>query len=316
MAKTISNQLNKLDQSRGVGDGPARFVPLRSPPGRAGDGLRCRRREKMRFQAELSECGETAGSGEVSAPGPARSPLVRRLEQFALLPAPARDALEALSERPSRSIAARRELVRQGSEPNAVLLVKQGWACRNKALPNGRRQIIDFLIPGDLCGLDLYILPRMDHSIGAITALEVVEIPLQDMQALIDAHPRIGRALWRQELVSKSCHREWIVNVGARSAVARVAHLLCELFLRLDSIGAASSAFCPFPLTQADLADATGLTPVHVNRTLQKLREKGLIQLGQRMLAIPDMAALMAAGQFKPDYLHLKRPDRRADAAT
>ena len=209
-------------------------------------------------------------------------------------------------------ISPRRDLIRQGATPLNVYLIQDGWASRYKSLPDGRRQVVDFLIPGDLCDLNIYILSRMDHSIGAITALDVIEIPREELESLIDRHPQIIRALWWQELVSKSCHREWIVNVGARSAEERLAHLLCEIFLRLEGIGATEGHSCDLPLTQGDLADATGLTAVHVNRTLQKLREKGLISLTERKLTIPDIGALKAVGLFNPDYLHLDRIHRPA----
>jgi CRP-like cAMP-binding protein len=234
-------------------------------------------------------------------------PLLRRLEEYSELSAEAREALTTLSAKRSIRIGARRDLIRQGATPLHVYLISQGWACRYKSLPDGRRQIVDFLIPGDLCDLNIYILSRIDHSIGAITALDVIEIPREELEAVTDSHPQITRALWWQELVSKSCHREWIVNVGARSAMERLAHLLCEMFLRLESIGATNGASCDFPLTQGDLADATGLTSVHVNRTLQRLRARGLITLVDRKLVIPDMAALKAIGLFNPDYLHLER---------
>jgi CRP-like cAMP-binding protein len=240
-----------------------------------------------------------------AAPSP--HPLIRRLEEYTELSAEARSALAMLYDKPPRRIGPRYDLIRRGAAPVHVYLISQGWACRYKTLPDGRRQIVDFLIPGDLCELNIYILSRIDHSIGAITALDVIEIPREELEAITEAHPQITRALWWQELVSKSCHREWIVNVGARSAVERVAHLLCELFLRLESIGATDGHSCDFTLTQRDLADATGLTSVHVNRTLQRLREKQLIALAERKLTIPNMTALKSVGQFNPDYLHLER---------
>jgi CRP-like cAMP-binding protein len=234
-------------------------------------------------------------------------PLVRRLEDYSALSAEAREALARLSARPPVRIAARRDLIRQGAAPECLYLISQGWACRYKTLPDGRRQIVDFLIPGDLCELNIYILSRIDHSIGAITALDVIEIPREALEAVTDTYPQITRALWWQELVSKSCHREWIVNVGARSALERIAHLLCEIFVRLESVGATDGHSCDFPLTQNDLGDATGLTAVHVNRTLQRLREQGLITLADRKLVIHDITALKALGLFNPDYLHLER---------
>jgi CRP-like cAMP-binding protein len=242
------------------------------------------------------------------------NPLLRRLEEYTELSTEAREALAILSAKPPVRIGARRDLIRQGATPRYVYLISQGWACRYKSLPDGRRQIVDFLIPGDLCDLNIYILSRIDHSIGAITVLDVIEIPREELETITETHPQITRALWWQELVSKSCHREWIVNVGARSAMERLAHLLCEMFLRLESIGATNGHSCDFPLTQGDLADATGLTSVHVNRTLQRLREKGLITLVDRQLVIPDMSALKTAGLFNPDYLHLERLQRHTGA--
>jgi len=244
--------------------------------------------------------------------GALANPLLRRLEEYTEISSEARAALAALEAKPAIRIPARRDLVKQGAAPLNVYSIREGWACRYKTLPDGRRQIVDFLIPGDLCDLNIYILSRMDHSIGAITALDVVEISREELESLVDRYPEITRALWWQELVSKSCHREWIVNVGVRSAMERLAHLLCEMFLRLESIGATSGESCDFPLTQGDLADATGMTAVHVNRTLQKLREKGLIALSDRKLTIPNMAALKVVGLFNPDYLHLERLNRHA----
>lgn len=236
--------------------------------------------------------------------------LAMRLEEYIPLTADALAVLEGLSARPSRRVDEKRDLIRQGEIPHVIYLMKSGWACRYKLLRDGRRQIVDFLIPGDLCELNIYILSQIDHSIGAITPIEVVEIGRADFESVIEGWPEILKALWWQELVSKSCHREWIVNVGVRSATERVAHLLCEMFLRLESVGATTAYSCRFPLTQTDIADACGLTPVHVNRTLQGLRRAGLITLQHRSLTILDMEGLKAAGLFNPDYLHLARLSR------
>jgi CRP-like cAMP-binding protein len=150
----------------------------------------------------------------------------------------------------------------------------------------------------------------MDHSIGAITRLKVAEIGREVMHDIVTNFPNITTALWWQELVSKSIHREWIVNVAQRSAIERIAHLLCEMFLRLESVGLADGLTCDFPPTQNDLADATGLTAVHVNRTLQELRRRGLVTLDRQRLTIPDMAALQGTGAFNPEYLHHRRLNR------
>jgi CRP-like cAMP-binding protein len=238
------------------------------------------------------------------------NPLIRRLEEYADLSPAGRQALEGLDRLPVQRIKAKRDLIRQGETPRHVYLICKGWACRYKILPDGIRQIVDFPIPGDLCDLNVYILSRMDHSIGAITDLEVVEIGAAEFDALARRQTEIMRALWWQELVTKSYHREWIVNVAARSALERVAHLLCEMFLRLESVGATDGYSCQFPLTQQDIADATGLTAVHINRTLQELRRSGAIRLEQRTLTIPDMQVLKDIALFNPDYLHLERLQR------
>src|SRR6185312_9219192 len=151
--------------------------------------------------------------------------------------------------------------------------------------------------------LNLFILDRMDHSISAITRLKVAEVRRELLHRVVTNFPNITTALWWAELVSKSIHREWIVNVGQRSASERVAHLFCEMFLRLESVGLTNGFSCDFPLTQNDVAETTGLTAVHVNRTIQELRRKGLIVLERHRLTVPDMLALQDASLFNPNYL-------------
>lgn len=153
----------------------------------------------------------------------------------------------------------------------------------------------------------------MDHSIGALTDLLVAEISYDALEQVVTTSPNITTALWWQELVSKSIHREWIVNIGQRSSIERIAHLLCEMFLRLETIGLTEGFSCHFPPTQNDLSEATGISPVHVNRTLQELRARGLITLQGKRLTIPDMLALQHVGMFSPDYLHHRRLNRHTD---
>lgn len=177
------------------------------------------------------------------------------------------------------------------------------------------RQILAFFVLGDLCDLNTYILKEMDHSIGAITRLKVADISRDDMDDLTLNHPRVTQALWWQELFDASIQREWTLNVGQRSAFERLAHLLVEKFFRLECVGLTRGSSCDFPLTQNDLADATGLTAVHVNRTPQELRRAGLIVLQGRTLSIPDLNALKSAGLFNDNYLHLGREGRHPDAS-
>jgi CRP-like cAMP-binding protein len=200
---------------------------------------------------------------------------------------------------------ARRDLVSEGDPPKHVHLMLQGWAARYKALPDGKRQIVGLFVPGDFCDLNVYILKQMDHSIGAITRLKVAMITPEEMDGLTTSYPRVTQALLWHELVSAATQREWLLNVGQRTAYQRLGHLFVELYLRLRTVGMTHHNSCDFPLTQNDLADATGLTPVHVNRMLQDLRRDGLIELERKQLRIPDLERLMDVSMFNPNYLHL-----------
>lgn len=236
------------------------------------------------------------------------------LEAFAKLSQQDRALIDRLIRKNVREIPARRDLVREGEKPRAVNVVLEGWACRYKQLPDGRRQVVSFFLPGDLCDANVFILREMDHSIGAITRVRYAEIMPSDFEALMAQSPRVTQALWWHELVTAAVQREWTTNVGQRTAYERIAHLFCELFLKLRQVKLTDGNSCDFPLTQIDIADATGLTSVHVNRTLQELRREGLIELGGKRLTIPDLKALMNASMFNPNYLHLNHEGAHLDA--
>ena len=236
------------------------------------------------------------------------------LEAFTKLSQQDRTLIEGLIRKNVREVPARRDIVREGEKPRAVNVVLEGWACRYKQLPDGRRQVASFFIPGDLCDANVFILREMDHSIGAITKVRYAEIMPSDFEDMMAQSPRITQALWWHELVTAAVQREWTTNVGQRTAYERIAHLLCELFLKLRQVGLTQGNSCDCPLTQIDIADATGLTSVHVNRTLQELRRQGLIELGGKRLTIPDLAALMNASMFNPNYLHLNHEGAHLDA--
>lgn len=240
--------------------------------------------------------------------------LPRKLEQFTHLSRADKSALGVLARERVRRVAAREDIIREQEKPRGVTLILQGWACRYKALEDGRRQIVAFLLPGDLCDLDVFILREMDHSLGALTPVLVADIMAETLDEVMGRHPRITKALLWNQLVTAAIQREWTVSLGQRSAFERMAHLLCELFLRLRGVGLAEGGRCDLPLTQAELADATGLSAVYVNRTLQELRGQGLIALRGRELVIPDLKALQEAAQFNPNYLHLDRVGRQFDA--
>lgn len=240
--------------------------------------------------------------------------LTLRLEAYARLSQDERASIDDLARKNVREIAPRRDLIREGDAPRSMFMVLEGWACRYKTLPDGRRQIVALFVPGDLFDLNVYILKQMDHNVGSITTLRVAEIGRDDFERLMLEHPRVTQALFWDELVTVSVQREWTLNVGQRTAYERIAHLLCEMIFRLRAVGLSDGSSCDFPLTQVDLADATGLTAVHVNRTLQELRRDGLIELHARKLTVPDLEALMHAGTFNPNYLHIEREAMNMDA--
>lgn len=251
----------------------------------------------------------------VAGIGPLRSEhaVASKLEAFTRLSPDDRAAL-AEATRNSRFVEPRRDLISEGDKPRFVHLVLEGWACRYKTLPDGKRQIVSLFVPGDFCDVNVYILKHMDHSIGAITRLKVAVMTPEEMNALTTGRPRITQALWWHELVTSAIQREWTLNIGQRSAYERIAHLLIELYKRLETVGRTQDGRCDFPLTQNDLADATGLTSVHVNRTLQELRRDRLIELERKQLHILDMERMMDAAMFNANYLHLDREGRHLDA--
>ncbi|MCJ2009095.1 helix-turn-helix domain-containing protein [Methylobacterium sp. J-092] len=232
------------------------------------------------------------------------NPLVRKLEGFVSLS----DADKALLERisaSSRVVPSQTNLVREGEAPKGVFLILEGMACRHKARANGTRQIMAYLVPGDLCDLDVALLDTMDHAITTLSASKVVCIPPKVIAEVMEHHPQLARALRMSTLVDEATLREWLVNVGCRSALERVAHLFCELQVRMRAVSLADGDSYDMPVTQAALADTTGMSVVHLNRTLQELRREGLIELQQRRMTILDLPRLRALAEFKPNYLHL-----------
>lgn len=215
---------------------------------------------------------------------------------------------------PGRIVGAGQDIILQGDPPNDLHLVLDGFAHRYKVLPDGSRQIVGVLLPGDFCDLHSEVLGVVDHSIGTLTECVIVDIPPVAINEVIERSPRIARALWWASLVDEGTLREWLLSLGRREAVERLAHLFCELRLRLRSVGLASAHSYGMPLRQTDLADVLGMTNVHVNRSLKALREEGLVILVQRRLTIPDVDRLQAFCDFDPTYLHLDR-QQPADGA-
>ena len=234
------------------------------------------------------------------------NPLATKLSSFADLSDDDRAALDQLCLTP-RSFKAGKALIEEGARPDHVQFLVEGWAFRYKLLPSGRRQVLGYLIPGDLCDVHMFILKKMDHSIGLLSDARVAAIPKDVMLDIVRQRPTIARALWWITLVDEATLRQWLVNIGQKDAYGRLAHLFCEMWLRMSVVGLASKAGCDFPVTQDQLADTVGLTPVHVNRVLQRMRSEGLIEIGSKHLAIREPEALQRVADFQSNYLHLDR---------
>lgn len=203
-----------------------------------------------------------------------------------------------------RTLPAGFHLIREGDEPDPVFVIMDGWACGYKMLPDGGRQIISFLLPGDFCDIHIAVLEAIDHNIMTLTKARVASLPRAQMEALIQSRPVLTQAFWWSQLVDQSILRAWIVSMGRRKSVERVAHLMCELYIRMRNIGLATDDTCKMPLTQIMLADALGLTPVHINRVLKTLKDADVMELNRGSLNIIDPAKLAEIAGFDGNYLH------------
>jgi CRP-like cAMP-binding protein len=198
-----------------------------------------------------------------------------------------------------------RYLVREGDRPVGATLILSGLAIRHKVTVDGSRQILSVHIPGDFVDLEGALLNVADHNVQALTRCEVAVVPREAIVELVDNYPRVGRAMWIDTLIDGSIFREWIVNVGRRDARAAMCHLLCEFARRLEAAGLAAELAYELPMSQEQLADALGITPVHVNRVLRELDREGLVRRERRFIHIPDWERLRRIGGFSELYLHL-----------
>lgn len=234
------------------------------------------------------------------------NPLLRKLSTFVDLSKDDQAALDRLCH-DTRSYKAGSNLIREGQRPEAVFLLVKGWAYRYKLLPDGSRQIVAYLIPGDLCDIHIFILKEMDHSMALLSDATIAHILRRDMEDLLRERPAIGQALFWSTLVDEATLREWLLNIGQRDAYHRLAHLFCEMWARMRQVGLVTDDEFSLPLTQEQLGDTMGLTPVHVNRVLQRMRSEGLISLTSKQLTIHDIDRLKKIADFDPKYLHLDR---------
>jgi CRP-like cAMP-binding protein len=231
--------------------------------------------------------------------------LIAKLESIGTLTAAERAAIRALPLR-VRQVAEDTDVVRDGDMPTECCLLLEGFLCRYKMLPDGGRQILAIHTAGDIPDLQSLQLNVMDHSVGALTPCKVAFIAHAALHDITRAHPGIIALFWRDTLIDAAIFREWLTGVGRRSAHQRIAHLICEIHLRLKVVGLTDDNGFELPITQAELADALGLSTVHVNRVLQDLRRDGLIISRGKFLAVADWRTLEKAGGFDPRYLHVR----------
>ena len=234
-------------------------------------------------------------------------PVIRRLDAFRKLSDNAPALIKAALRDRLLKAGTSEDLATEGDRADTVRVFLSGWACRYKVLEDGRRQIVNFVLPGDTCDAHVYLFSRMDHSVGTLTPVVYAELDRVAFEHLVSADKTVAEAFYCQTLSNGAIQREWTLNIGRRDALERVAHIICELFARLSVVGLADGNSFGFPVTQMDLADATGLSTVHVNRTLQELRSSGLITLKERQMIIHDLQALSGTAMFTPHYLHLER---------
>jgi CRP-like cAMP-binding protein len=203
-----------------------------------------------------------------------------------------------------------RTLIKAGEELNFSTLLIDGIACRYKDLRDGQRQITELHVAGDFLDLHSFTLKRLDHNVMTLTPCTVAVMPHDRLKAITEEHPHLTRVYWFGTNLDAAIHREWEVSLGRRSAISRMAHLFCELQVRLGVVGLADESGYELRLTQTDLAECLGLTSVHVNRTLKELREQGLVEFRGGRVDISDVAGLRRVAEFDPSYLYLEKRER------
>jgi CRP-like cAMP-binding protein len=251
-------------------------------------------------------------AGQRPMTGTHSSPLARKLSRFFALNDAELQIVHGLNTR-IVSLPADKEVIREGDRPTDCNLLLDGIVCRYMTLTDGRRQIVAFHFPGDIFDAQSFLLNQMDHSILALTHCRIAMISHDMLRRVFDDYPRIALAVWKDSLIDAAIFRQWVTNVGRRDALARTAHLLCETYARMASVGLVTENSVPWPMTQVELADALGISAVHVNRTLQQLRKMGVASIERQRLTIHDWPRLKAIADFDSTYLHLgERSDNGA----
>jgi CRP-like cAMP-binding protein len=237
------------------------------------------------------------------------NPLLLKLQKRDRLSSDEQDVLETIRSS-TQTLKPGDEIVREGDRPSFSCLMLQGWSARTKFLSGGRRAISALHLAGDFVDLHSFLLRPMDHSVVALTPCKIGVVPHDRLKVVTERHSHLTRLLWLDTLVDAAIHREWIAGLARRSAANRLAHLFCELLLRSEAVGRVDELSYDLPLTQGVLADVLGLSTVHVNRSLQELRQDQLISLQRTKLRILDWDRLTELADFDPAYLNLSGEPR------
>jgi CRP-like cAMP-binding protein len=216
-----------------------------------------------------------------------------------------RDAVSDIRDYP-----ADKTVIRAGELLHHSTILLEGIGCRYKDLRNGQRQITELHVAGDFLDLHSFTLKRLDHNVMTLTPCSMAMVPHERLKAITEQHPHLTRVYWFSTNLDAALHREWELSLGRRNATSRLAHLLCELHVRLGLVGLVEGLSYELPLTQTDLAECLGLTSVHINRTLKELREQGLVEFRGGRVDIKDLAGLQRVAEFDPDYLYLEKRSR------
>jgi CRP-like cAMP-binding protein len=205
-----------------------------------------------------------------------------------------------------RTFQAGTDIVPDASTPQHTTVILSGAACRYKVLRNGKRHVLTFQYPGDMVDLYSYVMKRMDHAVGALTECTVAQIPHSEVAALSMRYPNLQFAFWRDTMIDASIANTWALG-ESRSTLSRIAHTLCEIYVRLEAVGLAKVGDpLPFAIKQQDLADALGLSLVHTNKMLAVLKRQKLIRLTNFRFEILDWEGLAKIADFDPAYMHFK----------
>ncbi|WP_240613984.1 Crp/Fnr family transcriptional regulator [Salinicola acroporae] len=232
--------------------------------------------------------------------------LIRRLQSIHTV---SKEEIRALRDLPLEiaSLGPGHDIVRMGERPTQCCVVIEGFTCIYKLTSDGGRQIMAIHVPGDIPDIQSLHLGVMDFGLAPISSCTVGYIPHEKIQQVCDNYPRLGVALWRETLIDAAIYRDWMLNIGQCEAFGRVAHLVCELVIRLKAVGLTEGDSFKFPVTQANLADAFGISSVHMSRVYGMLAQQGLLKVTRTHVTVLDWDELQEAGDFDPTYLHLER---------